>query len=252
MSNVRTCKGCNFDFFHNSNFDSAAGMCVPCSRRAKCPVFGCTIPRGIPHEHPAGVSAVMRDPVAPLNATERAELESFRREALLREYANEQLARNKHREALYAQAMAMQNTYPFGLGQNTQANAEEQRLRNYRNNALFDIAAVTPSVYVIPADSKIFGGRKLTQALLEAGHNTYEQNKAKAEIVCNDLAVKVLTEMHERASIDLRQRHDWNGIKMCIDEPEPRRSLVSTTARVAFWIVLAATVAIGIFAGVKS
>lgn len=44
----------------------------------RCPVFGCTIPRGIPHEHPAGVSAVMRDPVAPLNADERAELEQLR------------------------------------------------------------------------------------------------------------------------------------------------------------------------------
>lgn len=50
------------------------------SDKPKCPVFGCTIPRGIPHEHPAGVSAVMRDPSAPLNADERAELESFRRE----------------------------------------------------------------------------------------------------------------------------------------------------------------------------
>lgn len=50
------------------------------TRTFVCPVFGCTIPRGIPHEHPAGVSAVMRDPVAPLNADERAELESFRRE----------------------------------------------------------------------------------------------------------------------------------------------------------------------------
>lgn len=50
------------------------------SNEPKCPVFGCTIPRGIPHEHPAGVSAVTRDPVAPLSADERAELESFRRE----------------------------------------------------------------------------------------------------------------------------------------------------------------------------
>lgn len=50
------------------------------SNKPKCPVFGCTIPRGIPHEHPAGVSVVMRDPVEPLTRDERAELESFRRE----------------------------------------------------------------------------------------------------------------------------------------------------------------------------
>lgn len=48
------------------------------ARTFACPVFGCTIPRGIPHEHPAGVSAVMRDPVAPLTADERAELMSYR------------------------------------------------------------------------------------------------------------------------------------------------------------------------------
>nr|WP_294974935.1 hypothetical protein [uncultured Pseudomonas sp.] len=46
--------------------------------KPRCPVFGCTIPRSIPHSHPAGVSAVMRDPVAPLNADERSELERFR------------------------------------------------------------------------------------------------------------------------------------------------------------------------------
>lgn len=46
--------------------------------KPKCPVFGCTIPRGIPHEHPAGVSAVMRDPAEPLNRDERAELEWLR------------------------------------------------------------------------------------------------------------------------------------------------------------------------------
>lgn len=49
------------------------------SDKPKCPVFGCTIPRGIPHEHPAGVSAVMRDPALPLNAAERLELDAYRR-----------------------------------------------------------------------------------------------------------------------------------------------------------------------------
>lgn len=50
-------------------------------RGSICPVFGCTIPRGIPHEHPAGVSAVMRDPGAPLTDIERAELQYHRQQA---------------------------------------------------------------------------------------------------------------------------------------------------------------------------
>lgn len=52
------------------------------SDKPKCPVFGCNIPRGIPHSHPAGVSSVMRDPYAPLTLDERAELETFRRERI--------------------------------------------------------------------------------------------------------------------------------------------------------------------------
>ena len=52
--------------------------------KLKCPVFGCTIPRGIPHEHPAGVSAVMRDPGAPLTDIERAELQYHRHQASVR------------------------------------------------------------------------------------------------------------------------------------------------------------------------
>lgn len=54
------------------------------SNNPKCPVFGCTIPRGIPHEHPAGVSAVMRDPGAPLTGIERAELQYHRHQAAAR------------------------------------------------------------------------------------------------------------------------------------------------------------------------
>lgn len=50
------------------------------SDKPKCPVFGCSIPRGIPHSHPAGVSSVMRDPHAPLDETERSELERLRRQ----------------------------------------------------------------------------------------------------------------------------------------------------------------------------
>lgn len=45
--------------------------------KPKCPVFGCTIPRSIPHSHPAGVSAVMRDPVAPMSRVEREHLKAL-------------------------------------------------------------------------------------------------------------------------------------------------------------------------------
>lgn len=229
----------------------------------RCHVYGCTIPAGIFHEHDRvaeNYAAVMRDPVAPLTADERAELESFRREALLREYANEQLARNKRREALYAQATAMQNAYPSsGAQQNSRFNTDEQRLRNYRNNALFEVAALTPpsitiptgDVYVVPADAKIHGGRKLRDALLMAGHNTYEQNRENAAITCNELAMKALDEL--KASRPRREGH----VNPDADIRDDRyayipRSFVSTAARVAFWIVLAVTVAIWIFAGVKS
>lgn len=45
--------------------------------KPKCPVFGCTIPRGIPHEHPAGVAHVMRDPAAPMSRHERAHIKAL-------------------------------------------------------------------------------------------------------------------------------------------------------------------------------
>lgn len=48
------------------------------NNKPKCPVFGCTIPRGVPHKHQGGVSAVMRDPAEPLSSDERAELERYR------------------------------------------------------------------------------------------------------------------------------------------------------------------------------
>lgn len=75
------------------------------------------------------------------------------------------------------------------------------------------------STYVVPADAKIHGGRKLTQALLEAGR--IRRETADLGVVFNEA-------------------------------PAPRRSLVRTIGRIAFWIVLAVTVAIWIFAGVKS
>jgi len=189
----------------------------------RCHVYGCTIPAGIFHEHDRvaeNYAAVMRDPVAPLTADERAELESFRREALLREYANEQLARNKRREALYAQATAMQNAYPYSGAQQT-------------------APIQLKDVYFVPADAKIHGGRKLTQALLEAGRIRREGHN----------------EWCRRRHIDPVSGETFEAIQkreLLATPPAPRRSFVSTTARVAFWIVLAVTVAIWIFAGVKS
>lgn len=158
--------------------------------KPKCPVFGCTIPRGIPHEHPAGVSAVMRDPVAPLNADERAELERYR--AAAETDIGEDAKRL--RDALISQARGMQCVAP--------------------GSPLYDRAMGT-NYYVVPADAPMVPGRKLRDALVLAGHKpgdtlTFEEVK-----------------------------------------PAPRRSFVSLTARVAFWIVLAVTVAIWIFAGVK-
>jgi len=143
------------------------------SNKPKCPVFGCTIPRGIPHEHPAGTYMVMRDPVAPLSRHERAHIKAL--------------------------ADALQH----GTGSTLDG----------------EYTSILRDVYAVPADAKIHGGRKLTQALLEAG----------------------------------RIRRETADLGVVFDEaPAPRRSFVSTTARVAFWIVVVAIVGIWIFAGVKS
>ena len=156
------------------------------SNNPKCPVFGCTIPRGIPHEHPAGTYMVMRDPVAPMSRHERAHIKAL--------------------------SDALQHGTGFTLDGKYVPHSD---------------------VYVVPADAPMVPGRKLTQALLDAGrlhregHNDlafYDESKAK-----------------------------WQDNPVTIDQaPAPRRSFVSLTARVAFWIVLAVTVCIWIFAGVKS
>lgn len=190
----------------------------------RCMVYGCTVPAGIFHEHPTD-APVIRDPAAPLNAFERDELNAYRRMGRIQSYAEEQQKLAQHRALL--QAQAMQNSWPYGsaqqhwggLGQNTQLNAEEQRMRNHRDAALLHVAAMTPPVYVVPAGAPMVPGRKLTQALLEAGR--IRRETADLGVVFNEA-------------------------------PAPRRSFVSTTARIAFWIVLAVTVAIWIFAGVKS
>lgn len=114
------------------------------SNNPKCPVFGCTIPRGIPHEHPAGVSAVMRDPTEPLNADERAELERYR--AAAENDLDEDAKRL--REALIHQARGMQCVAP--------------------GSPLYDHAMGT-NYYVVPADAPMVPGPKLRDALLMAG-----------------------------------------------------------------------------------
>ena len=102
----------------------------------RCPVFGCAIPRGIPHEHPAGVSAVMRDPVAPLSANERIELLYHRHLASVRN----QMEFNKMASAVMAQSEV------------------ERQMRD-------------AGAHVI-RDAPMVQGRKLRDALLLAGFDT--------------------------------------------------------------------------------
>ena len=223
------------------------------SAKPKCPVFGCTIPRGIPHEHPAGVSVVMRDPVAPLNADERAELEAHRRMNAIRMNADEQ--KRQHEAYLYAQAH--QNAWGlFGLGQKhpqgmaaSQMHAEEQRARNMRDEALFHIAAMTPTVYLVPADAPIHAGRKLRDVLLMAGTSSMVGSTATVD------GVEIITEATcGPAPKNLDQRHDWNGIKMHIAEPATRRTLAQSVGKLMAWMfgipaLLLAAFAIGTYCG---
>ena len=106
----------------------------------RCPVFGCAIPRGIPHEHPAGVSAVMRDPVAPLSANERIELLYHRHLASVRN----QMEFNKMASAVMAQSEV------------------ERQMRD-------------AGAHVI-RDAPMVQGRKLRDALLLAGHKIIEDD----------------------------------------------------------------------------
>lgn len=116
--------------------------------KPRCPVFGCTIPRSIPHSHPAGVSAVMRDPVAPLSTEERAELEQFRAdlaEMKVRGMSAAEVGTSIH------EAMTQIET--------------ARRLREEGTYIVRDVPMVT--------------GRKLRDALLMAGHNVEHFDKAK-------------------------------------------------------------------------
>lgn len=118
------------------------------SNKPKCPVFGCTIPRGIPHEHPAGVSAVMRDPAAPLNADERAELERYRAEDE-RDRRTVFLRHNKNSKPTISLA--------------------DMHARYAKPGSLRDESIRRSNIYVVPADAPMVTGRKLRDALLEAG-----------------------------------------------------------------------------------
>ena len=186
----------------------------------RCHVYGCTIPAGIFHEHPS--APLMRDPNKPLDAHERAELDQLRREARQRQHTEQ------HRAFLYAQSH--QNAFAsLGMGlqhdpdtATAQARAADQLADAIRYGYAFSQNGQyipVKDVFVVPEGAPIHGGRKLTQALLEAGR--IRRENADLGVVFNEA-------------------------------PTPRRSFISTIARVAFWIVLAVTVAIWIFAGVKS
>ena len=133
----------------------------------RCMVYGCTIPAGIFHEHPAD-APVMRDPSEPLNAFERGELDAYRRMNRIQSHAEEQ----KRQQAALLQAQSMQNSW--GLGQSTQPGAQEQLMRHRQEEAMLQVAMYCaepiPKVYVVPAGAPIHAGRKLRDALLMAGH----------------------------------------------------------------------------------
>lgn len=220
----------------------------------RCMVYGCTIPAGIFHEHPD--APLMRDPTEPLDAFERAELLALRREAALRLHAQQQ----QRQHMAFQQAQAMQNAWPFGSAQQFpdnatgQAHAADQLADAIRYGFGFNQGGrhvPIKDVYVVPEDAKIHGGRKLTQALLEAGHLTYEHNKARAGTICTQLAIDMMKDL------DAGRPHREGHVNPDADIRDDRhayipRSFVKKTARIAFWIVLAVTVAIWIFAGVKS
>ncbi len=178
------------------------------SNNPKCPVFGCTIPRGIPHEHPAGVSAVMRDPVAPLTGIERAELERLRASA--EEDMNEDA--NRLRESLFNQARGMQN---FGPG-----------------SKVYDQVMGT-NYYVAHVEAPMVPGRKLRDALMMAGTN------AKFVTVLGESPYDdQLKKNHEDLMSNygpepkiLDQRHDWTEVR--------RLSVVQIAGRIATCIVIA-------------
>ena len=233
-------------------------FCIECHGQTApaCPVFGCTIPRGIPHEHPAGVSAVMRDPAAPLSAYERAELLALRREAALRLHA-QQMQRQQH--MAIQQAQYMQNPWGMlGLGMQYnphtatgQAHAMDQLMRNHRDEALFQVAAMAPTVYVVPEDAPMVPGRKLRDALLGAGQGAYEQNKAKAAIVCNELSRKAVLDLYRAR--DMQRPTGEKAVDLVFNQPK-RRTLAQSVGKFMTWMfgipaLLLAAFAIGHYFG---
>lgn len=147
------------------------------SNNPKCPVFGCTIPRGIPHEHPAGVSVVMRDPAGPLDAFERAELERYRAED------------EQDRRTVFVRSNL--NSKPY-------ISLEDMHARYAEPGSLRDEAMHRNNVYVVPADAPMVPGRKLRDALLMAGQNMQQPDEVM--IVAADEALRM--EMNEAAYVD--------------------------------------------------
>lgn len=181
------------------------------SDKPKCPVFGCTIPRGIPHEHPAGVSAVMRDPVEPLNADERSELESLRRQIVgIKHHPINGFSCHDNGPGL-----TFSDQYPGGI-------------------------------YVVPTDAPMVPGRKLRDALLEAG-----QSRAISD--ASNIQLAMMTEI---MNAPLRQLAiDIQGIDLGKEPaPEQRRTLAQSVGKIAAWVVsipvlVLATLAIGTYCG---
>lgn len=180
------------------------------SDKPKCPVFGCTIPRGIPHEHPAGVSAVMRDPAGPLDADERAELEALR-------------AKLSAGNAVFLGCTPeqFQDLQDMQSRQNSTLSVES-RLDAPIEESLLIQKATMP-------ENPMTGGRKLRDALLMAGHNDrlpagMQQGNSFADVI--------------------DQRRERNGIDASEFTEARRLSVVQIACRIATGIVLATGVAL--------
>lgn len=182
------------------------------SDKPKCPVFGCAIPRGIPHEHPAGVSAVMRDPVEPLNSDERSELERYRAAAETNLNADD----GRLREGILRQSRSMQNCAA--------------------GSPLYD-RVMGAKAYVVHADAPMVPGRKLRDTLLLAGMMV---DVPRPEI---DSGIQAATAECDR----LRNLHDWHVVKMANVEPPRMLTLIPTIGHIAARIVLGVA-AVGIVA----
>lgn len=190
------------------------------SDKPKCPVFGCTIPRGIPHEHPAGVSVVMRDPVAPLSADERAELESFRRE---RDWLT--------REGL--KAFSKHSTYvvpedaPLVPG---------RKLRDALLMAGIERRPETEHQFATVFNGKEFVADHMTA--VDALEQSTKRDRARHELTIAASNVQMAA-MVEIMNAPLRQlADDIRGMEFGKDHaPAPRRTLAQSVGTIMSWLL---------------